>query len=105
METSPPPLGLKVRKMAAAAQRLVFRSSFVARRITNYGRFYTENAPSRGLLYTTNLAEATVSLSSTRPLPVYRVMNSEGNVLDPQQDPNVRVNRCVIIEGVLKVLA
>lgn len=58
----------------------------------NYGRFYTENAPSRGLVYTTDLAEATVSLASKRPLPVYRVMNADGSVLDSQQDPNVSCN-------------
>lgn len=66
--------------------------TFLARRIMNYGRFYTESAPSRGLIYTSHLAEATVSLASKRPLPVYRVMNADGSVLDSQQDPNVSCN-------------
>lgn len=72
--------------------RLGLGFTFLARRIMNYGRFYTENAPSRGLIYTTDLAEATVSLASKRPLPVYRVMNADGSVLDSQQDPNVSSN-------------
>ena len=62
---------------------------FVARPVTAGARLYTENAPSRGPKYTTELAEATMSLSATRPLPVYRVMDAAGGVLDPQQDPNV----------------
>lgn len=74
---------------AVTMRRLGLGFTFLARRIVHYGRLYTENAPSRGLIYTTDLAEATVSLTSKRPLPVYRVMNAHGSVLDSQQDPNV----------------
>ena len=59
-------------------------------RLRNYSkRFYTEKAPSRGPVYTTDLAQATVSLTSARPLPVYRVMDASGNVLESQLDPDV----------------
>ena len=73
--------------MAAVARRLKI---FVARRVKSCSRLYSDGAPSRGPDYTTDLAEATVSLSSRRPLPVYRVMNAAGNVLVAQQDPNVQ---------------
>lgn len=71
--------------MAGVARRLLVLSRGLGR----CGRRYSDVAPSQGLSYTTDLAAATVSLSSARPLPAYRVMNAAGHVLDTQQDPNV----------------
>lgn len=63
------------------------------------GALHSSNhAPSRGLVYTTDLAEATVSLTSSRPLPVYRVMGAGGEVLDQQQDPKVGVENIITID-------
>ena len=76
--------------MAACAVRRL--GLLAARRARGYGRHYSDIAPSRGPIYTTNLAEATVSLTSRRPLPVYRVMNAAGQLLDPEQDPAVRAS-------------
>ena len=61
----------------------------VMRGAQRYGKRYSDNAPSRGAVYTAELAEATVSLSSKWPLPVYRVMSGTGEVLQPEQDPGV----------------
>ena len=74
--------------MAVAAR--VQRWRLLASRLRNYsGKFYTEKAPSRRPVYTTDLTQATVSATSARPLPVYRVLDKSGNVLDSQQDPDV----------------
>lgn len=78
-----------------AARRLCV---LVAKRVRSYGRLYTDDAPSRGLIYTTNIAEATASLTSSRPLPVYRVMNGAGDVLDREQDPNVSHHHIIYIQ-------
>lgn len=77
--------------MAAGAVHVAKRlGALVARQARSYGRRnYSDSAPSRGPDYTTNLTEATVSLTSKRPLPVYRVMSAAGQVLDPTQDPEV----------------
>ena len=82
------PLGFKGRIHSTMAFRRLC-SVFVARSVRSRGRPYTEDAPSRSLVYSTNISEATVSLDSSRPLPAYRVLNSAGHVLDAQQDPNV----------------
>ena len=75
--------------------RLVYRSCVKTgpRWVASVRKLYTENAPSRGPPYTTDLAEATASLSSSGPLPAYRVMDGNGAVLDPSQDPNVSARR------------
>ena len=75
-------------KMAVAAH--VRRWRLLANRLRNYcGRLYSEKAASRGSVYTTDLAQATISLTSTRPLPAYHIMDNSGVLLDSQQDPDV----------------
>ena len=90
--------------MAVVAQ--VQRWRLLASRLRNYcGRFYTEKAPSRGPVYTTDLIQATVSATSTFPLPVYRVLDASGNVLDSRQDPDVMADTlCVYWRGHIFVL-
>ena len=78
-----------LRRLATVASRRV--GHWVAvRGPRSYGRRYSDSSPSRGPAYTTELSEATISGSSVRPLPVYRVIDAAGSVLDSQQDPGVR---------------
>lgn len=47
------------------------------------------NEPSRGVPYTSCLEEARHGVESTVVLPAYRVMDGEGKVIDPAEDPMV----------------
>lgn len=48
--------------------------------------------PSRGVPYTSDLQQAKFSRDTTSPLPAYRVMDGNGQVIDTQGDPKVRLN-------------
>lgn len=46
-------------------------------------------APSRGMPFTTELVAASTPHATSSPLPCYQVLNNEGNVTDPNQDPQL----------------
>ncbi len=47
------------------------------------------DAPSRGGAYTTDFSEAQLTFDPEDVTPTYRVMNSNGSILDPSNDPQV----------------
>ena len=61
-----------------------------ARGLSSSLKLYSDHAAGPGGPYTNDLAEATASLSSS-PLPVYRVMDNRGALLEHRQRPDVSV--------------
>ena len=55
----------------------------------------SSEGPSRGMPFTTELAGASTPHSTSSPLPCYQVVDNEGKVTDPSQDPQV----CTGMEG------
>lgn len=53
----------------------------------------SSEGPSRGMPFTTELAGASTPHSTSSPLPCYQVIDNEGKVIDPNQDPQVRTGR------------
>ena len=53
-------------------------------------KLYSDHAAGPNAPYTTDLAEATASLSSSA-LPIYRVMDNRGAILEHRQRPDVSV--------------
>lgn len=47
--------------------------------------------PTRGPPYTTNFNAANVSHTPKEVIPTYRIMDADGNVIDPKEDPQVKL--------------
>ena len=59
----------------------------------------SSDIPSRGMPYTSELAAASTPHTSESLVPCYQVLNSEGRIIDPSQDPQVEVVYLCVIEN------